>query len=607
MLSCPVKKTLFAIVALPGLVVALAGDAFGETLYNGIVLPKEWPPKIDIADRRPMPVPYLEKANIPKVIPIDVGRQLFVDDFLVAATQGVKRVFFKPRKYHANPLLWPETKNELGLATELGDRPYPKNSDGTYKAPWRPDYKTAPCCYTSGGGLWYDPTRKVFRLWYIAGWSQRIAYAESKDLIHWERPPVGLRGTNILRDWPNSWDTWVVWPNFAAKNPYADWKLYHSYGGNPGSGYEYESTDGITWKEVARCGLAGDASTMFYNPFRGKWVWSLRSVWRGRSRNYREHSDFVKGAAWHFPMDAKTAADGARPFYIAGQYTNTCDVVNWMACDDQDLPKMLDGKTFTNAQLYNFDATPYESVMIGLHKIMCGRDNGVAAHVGMPKTTEIHFGYSRDGFHFDRPDRTPAIGDSGWWSGEWDAGYLAPVSSGFVIKDEELWFLYAAMRGDTSSVEPPECTLANGMHANGSIGAAILRRDGFAGMVADGRGELVTRPVRFSGSHFFVNADTRFGSLAVEVLDAAGKVVKGYSAADCMGLDHRNATKAEIRWKGGDLKRFTGHPVRFRFKMHVTTLYSFWVSQDAAGHSGGYLGGGGPDYPALRDVESGGN
>ena len=83
------KKTLVAIVALPGLVVALAGGAFGETLYNGIFLPKEWPPKIDIADRRQMPVPYLEKA---KAISIDVGRQLFVDDFLVAATQGVKRV-----------------------------------------------------------------------------------------------------------------------------------------------------------------------------------------------------------------------------------------------------------------------------------------------------------------------------------------------------------------------------------------------------------------------------------------------------------------------------------------------------------------------------------
>ena len=44
-----------------------------------------------------------------------------------------------------------------------------------------------------------------------------------------------------------------------------------------------------------------------------------------------------------------------------------------------------------------------------------------------------------------------------------------------------------------------------------------MRRDGFAGLVADGRGTVVTRPVVFSGSHFFVNADARFGKVTVEV------------------------------------------------------------------------------------------
>ncbi|MHC4238133.1 MAG: hypothetical protein ACYSSM_07850 [Planctomycetota bacterium] len=53
----------------------------GEILYNGIELPEQWPPKYDKITRDPMPVPYLD--NVPDVIPIDVGRQLFVDDFLV--------------------------------------------------------------------------------------------------------------------------------------------------------------------------------------------------------------------------------------------------------------------------------------------------------------------------------------------------------------------------------------------------------------------------------------------------------------------------------------------------------------------------------------------
>ena len=146
-----------------------------------------------------------------------------------------------------------------------------------------------------------------------------------------------------------------------------------------------------------------------------------------------------------------------------------------------------------------------------------------------------------------------------------------------------------------------KCRLANGLHANISIGFASLRRDGFAGMVADGAGELVTRPVVFSGSHLFVNADARFGALSAEVIDASGKPFPGYAAADCNGLVRVDATKRAVSWKGGDLSRFAGKPVRFRFKMKVATLYAFWVSKDASGKSGGYLAAGGPGYAGFRD------
>ena len=61
-------------------IVAADSPAGGELLYNGIRLPEEWPPRLRIS-REPMPVPYLDKR--PAVVPIDVGRQLFVDDFLV--------------------------------------------------------------------------------------------------------------------------------------------------------------------------------------------------------------------------------------------------------------------------------------------------------------------------------------------------------------------------------------------------------------------------------------------------------------------------------------------------------------------------------------------
>jgi hypothetical protein len=48
----------------------------GATLYNGIELPATWPPKRKALKRVPMSPPYLRAP--PKVIPIDVGRQLLV-------------------------------------------------------------------------------------------------------------------------------------------------------------------------------------------------------------------------------------------------------------------------------------------------------------------------------------------------------------------------------------------------------------------------------------------------------------------------------------------------------------------------------------------------
>jgi hypothetical protein len=52
-----------------------------EVLYNGIRLQSPWPPFRRQLERELEFPPYLQKP--PAVIPIDVGRQLFVDDFLI--------------------------------------------------------------------------------------------------------------------------------------------------------------------------------------------------------------------------------------------------------------------------------------------------------------------------------------------------------------------------------------------------------------------------------------------------------------------------------------------------------------------------------------------
>jgi hypothetical protein len=81
------------IVSKDAKLLMLANKATGpkpEKLYNGIELPDQWPPRYREPSDAVMEVPYLNKK--PKVIPIDLGRQLFVDDFLIEKTT-LKRTF----------------------------------------------------------------------------------------------------------------------------------------------------------------------------------------------------------------------------------------------------------------------------------------------------------------------------------------------------------------------------------------------------------------------------------------------------------------------------------------------------------------------------------
>ena len=87
-LLCVVPTTLWSVE--PGNSRVNTG---GDVLYNGIRLPQTWPPRLKNLPEDPVLPPYL--AFPPTVIPIDVGRQLFVDDFLIEQTT-LKRTYRRP-------------------------------------------------------------------------------------------------------------------------------------------------------------------------------------------------------------------------------------------------------------------------------------------------------------------------------------------------------------------------------------------------------------------------------------------------------------------------------------------------------------------------------
>jgi hypothetical protein len=145
-----------------------------------------------------------------------------------------------------------------------------------------------------------------------------------------------------------------------------------------------------------------------------------------------------------------------------------------------------------------------------------------------------------------------------------------------------------------------------------STGLATLRRDGFASVsdqwpaglaraITGPPGTLLTRPLRFSGSHLFVNADIN-GELKAEVVDAAGRAIDGFTIDRSIAATG-NGTRMAMTWSGGaTLAKLAGTPIRLRFHLKQARLYAFWVSRSDRGESGGYVAAGGPGFSGERDA-----
>ena len=523
-----------------------------ETLYNGIILPDQWPPRdADPASSQPMRVPYLE-SPLKSAIPIDVGRQLFVDEFLIESNT-LTQTFHRPVKHPCNPVFFPTTEYELN------ERLPPA---------------TIPKC----GGLWYDERDRCFKMWYMASYLGAMAYATSDDGLHWERPILDVvPGTNLVLPLHLHPDSGTVWLDRETTDHSQRFKmLLREPNRVPDCcfpGLMMTSPDGIHWSEPIPTGPMEDRSTFFFNPFRQRWVQSIRENIkpRGRCRNYWEAKEFFESGRW---------GKGEPPFWVGAD------------CKDEagDAPP----------QLYNLDAVAYESLMLGFFQIHKGPPNQVGEACGQPKLTELVLSTSRDGFHWHRPDRTPFIG-ADRQAGAWEYGYIESTGGICVIVGDELWFYYSAYAGDAKRITKDWRT--NGMYANGATGLAKLRRDGFVSMRARHPGAaLTTRPLIFSGGHLFVNISSAGALLRVACLGEDNRVIPPFSLENCRGFCG-NATCAEIRWNdGANLAALAGRPVKLLFSMDRGDLYSFWVTDSIRGASHGYLAAGGPGLGHSRDM-----
>ena len=236
-------------------------------------------------------------------------------------------------------------------------------------------------------------------------------------------------------------------------------------------------------------------------------------------------------------------------------------------------------RTFSRS-LYNLDCVAYESLMLGLFTIWRGEP------LEREKINEIVLGFSRDGFHWHRPDRAafiPRIQNSG----DWNWANVQSAGGCCLVVGDQLYFYVSGRQGDPGN-RPGVCT----------TGLAVLRRDGFASITDDGPSPQPMRLRAYRRQADDAAADVFRRPLVRQrrraAANCASKSSMPTAAPSTRRNQHRLPVTARVSPSSGKSARASpispARPYRFRFRLDRARLYAFWVSANAAGRSGGYVG-----------------
>ena len=166
---------------------------------------------------------------------------------------------------------------------------------------------------------------------------------------------------------------------------------------------------------------------------------------------------------------------------------------------------------------------------------------------------------SRDGVHWDRTFMDAWL-RPGLEQRNWTHRSQTPAVGLFPTAPDE-WSMYVAEH--------------YGWDTNG-VRRVTVRPHGFASVRAGYHGgELLTKPVTFSGSTLYLNYSTSaVGAVSVEIQDLEGRPIEGFAAQDMDPL-FGDDLDAPVAWKGAsNLTRQNGVPVRLRIILKDADLFS---------------------------------
>ena len=407
------------------------------------------------------------------------------------------------------------------------------------------------------GNVMYDEEERLFKMWYECAdyhWSFNvIAYATSVDGIHWERTNLGIidhRGSkenNYVFHRGRRNVTAGVYKDPVDADPSRRYKMIYNCGDGVGVAF---SADGLRWKPVpdARVAAISDSPhSVMWEPRLGRYV--------AHTRHWQK-IDFADGYGYGGPRALGTRV------VLQSESENFLDWSTFgviMAPDDDDPPR--------DRQFYNMEWMPYEDVYFGFiaaYHVLPGMEPKITPGAPWMDSIDIQLSFSRDNRAWSRAGGRQVFIPTG--PDEYDRGMVYVMQHPLVVGDE-IWFYYAGFSGlhwATRRAEPQ----------GGVVCLAKLRLDGFVSMDA-GDGTLTTKTLTMGGGRLVVNADASLGSIAVEILDAEGRPIPGFSReeAECVTDDRLRRT---LRWNGdSDLAALRGRPIALRFHIDRAKLYSF--------------------------------
>jgi hypothetical protein len=490
-----------------------------------------------------------------KPIPISTERQLFIDDSLVEARSKVVRVMHQPVKA-PEPVL-------------VGDRSWENWTVYLFGSP----------------SIHFDPATRLFRMWYtscdVPVDHYFINYATSPDAVHWTKPILNLqdfkgsKANNIVNQGR------VFWINSAV--------ILDEHETDPARRYKSVSWDfaPIQGRETWPAGFyrpSGEAEYRKKRPLGVSVAFSPDGLhWEPYAGNpvLRDTGDTHSSFGWD--ENRKKYVGYFRPSYAASGgirvigFSTSDDFIHWTP------PEIIlkpDSQDPISDEFYDMPVVRYQGKYIGFLWMYHNSPNPALVrsptleHVrGSQQALDTQLTYSSDGKNFIRVgDRQPfmPVGPSGSWDQGW-----ATVSD-MLVRDREIWLYYSGWGTRHNNDQEMLGKVVGGRRIMAAVGLAKLRLDGFVSLRAgDAEGIVQLRQIALGEQrHLRVNADTRAGMLAVEILDERQDPIPGFTRGDCEVV-REDALSREIRFGGGrDLSTLQGRAVRIRIYLRNGDLYS---------------------------------